>query len=88
MLIPGPNAAQAQTPEQTDETGPQVHVYQGGLGIGEWQIISTEGLANYGNGDLARRAYQVWLNVQTGEIRYLYDAVRNTRCGRLQDQRH
>ena len=74
-VIPGPNAAAA--PTQSDENGPQVHVYQGGLGIDEWHIISTEGLANYGNGDLGRRAYQVWLNYQTGEIRYLYDAVRS-----------
>ncbi len=74
FISPGPSAASA--PDAVQEFGSQVHVYRGGLGINEWYIISTEGRAQYGNNDFARRAYQVWLNLQTGEIRYLYDAVR------------
>jgi hypothetical protein len=74
-ISPGPRAA--ASPEQT-ETGYQVHVYAGGLVDDQWFIISTEGTALYGPGDTARRAYQVWLNMQTGEIRYLYDAVRSS----------
>lgn len=75
-----PSAA-AAAPAAVSELGPQVHVYQGGLGIDEWHIISTEGMANYGGGDLGWRAYQVWLNFQTGEIRYLYDTVRPSDAG-------
>lgn len=76
---PGPRAAAA--PQATNESGPQVHVYHGGLVDDQWYIISTEGQANYGGSDLARRAYQIWLNVQSGEIRYLYDAVRSSDAG-------
>lgn len=72
-IDPGPRAV-VVSPAAIAETGYQVHVYHGG--VGEWYVISTEGQANYGNGDLARRAYQAWLNLQTGEIRYLYDQVR------------
>ncbi len=80
-IDPGPRTADEMTtalPQEVSETGPQVHVYHGGLVDDQWYIISTEGQGYYGGSDVARRAYQVWLNVQTGEIRYLYDAVRNT----------
>jgi hypothetical protein len=57
--------------------GPQVWVYTANLGIDEWHIISTQGTALYGPGDTGYRAYQVWLNLQTGEIRFQYDDLRN-----------
>ncbi len=56
--------------------GTQVHVFTGNLGIDEWHIISTQGVADYGNGDTACRAYQAWLNFQTGEIRFQYLQLR------------
>ncbi|MCX7853943.1 MAG: Ig-like domain-containing protein [Caldilineales bacterium] len=63
--------------QQPAQYGPQVHVYTAGLGINEWYIISTQGMASYGSGDQAPRAYQVWLNFRTGEIRFQYYRVRN-----------
>jgi hypothetical protein len=57
--------------------GPQVRVYTANFGINEWHIISTQGTAWYGGNDYAPRAYQVWLNFQTGEIRFQYNKVRN-----------
>lgn len=59
----------------TEEIGPQVHVYTANFAF-EWIIISTEGIANYNNTDFVYRGYQVWLNHETGEIRYLYNTVR------------
>jgi hypothetical protein len=76
-IFPGPNVV-AAAPSTVDETGPQVHVYHGGLIDDQWYIVSTEGQGNYGGADVARRAYQAWLNMQTGEIRYLYDQVRSS----------
>jgi|GEM_PF-1971402 len=76
-LAAAPNAGDAVAPASVAEFGPQVHVYTAGLGINDWYIISTQGIANYGGGGTAYRAYQVWLNFQTGEIRYLYDRLRN-----------
>ena len=46
----------------------------------EWFIISTQGIADYDPNpqgfDFDYRAYQTWLNYETGEIRFLYDKVR------------
>ena len=64
-------------PASPDENGPQVHVYTANFGLNEWHIISTQGIGLYGPGDTGYRAYQAWLNFQTGEIRFLYDDVRN-----------
>lgn len=75
--IPFPPRATV-APSAVNEYGPQVHVYHGGLVDDQWYIISTEGQGNYGGADVTRRAYQTWLNMQTGEIRYLYDQVRNS----------
>ncbi|MCB9159626.1 MAG: hypothetical protein H6644_07190 [Caldilineaceae bacterium] len=61
----------------TDEYGTQVHLYTANFGIDEWFIISTQGTGYYGVGDYAYRAYQVWLNFQTGEIRFQYGNVRD-----------
>ncbi|MBP6015534.1 MAG: hypothetical protein KA586_02355 [Candidatus Promineofilum sp.] len=55
--------------------GPQVRVYYANFAF-EWIIISTEGQADYGGGDTACRGYQVWLNHQTGEIRFVYHTLR------------
>ena len=74
--IPFPPRVVAASPDETQQYGYQVRVYTGGLD--DWYIISTDGDADYGNGDIARRAYQVWLNFATGEIRYLYDRVRSS----------
>ncbi len=52
--------------------GPHVCVYTANLGF-EWHIVSTQGLDQ----DNVYRAYQVWLNTKTGEIRYQYEHVRN-----------
>jgi hypothetical protein len=51
--------------------GPQVCVFQANFGF-EWHIISVQGYASDG----VYRAYQVWLNTNTGEIRYQFDRVR------------
>jgi hypothetical protein len=75
-VYPPPRAAPADA-AQPAQDGPQVNVYTAGLGIDEWYIISTQGTADYGSGGVAPRAYQVWLNFQTGEIRFLYHLVRN-----------
>lgn len=56
----------------TDLYNEQVCVFSGNLGS-EWHIISTQGYASDG----VYRAYQIWLNTNTGEIRYEYDHVRN-----------
>jgi len=53
----------------------QVRVYTAKYNS-EWTIITTSGLANYGNGDTACRSYQVWLNHVTGEIRFQYVNLR------------
>ena len=50
--------------------GPQVCVFQANLGF-EWHIISVQGYDSTGR----YRAYQVWLNTNTGEIRYQYDRL-------------
>lgn len=42
----------------------------------DWIILSTEGVADYGSGPTACRRYQVWLNTKTGEIRFLYGALK------------
>ena len=73
-----PNTATVVAPASPAiEYGPQVHVYTAGLGINDWYIISTQGTALYSGGSSGYRAYQVWLNFQTGEIRYLYNSLRN-----------
>ncbi|HMN28408.1 MAG TPA: hypothetical protein PKE45_09665, partial [Caldilineaceae bacterium] len=74
---PAVAAASADTPQSPQEYGYQVHVYTANFGINEWVIISTQGIGYYGGNDNAPRAYQVWLNTQTGEIRYQYQRVRN-----------
>ena len=50
--------------------GPQVCVFQANLGF-EWHIISIQGYDSTGR----YRAYQVWLNTNTGEIRFQYGNV-------------
>ncbi|MEZ4709824.1 MAG: VWA domain-containing protein [Caldilineaceae bacterium] len=54
----------------TDIYGPQVCVWSANLGF-EWHIISVQGV------DQANRyrAYQIWFNTNTGEIRYQYDRL-------------
>ena len=73
--IPYPPNYQPDSTDSTDEYGPQVHVYTANYAF-EWIIISTEGIANYNNTDFVYRGFQIWLNHQTGEIRYLYNTVR------------
>ena len=67
-----------------DETGPQVHVYTVRFDF-QWFIISTQGIADYDPNpqglDFDYRAYQTWLNYETGEIRFLYDKVRTDAAG-------
>ncbi|HRQ13209.1 MAG TPA: hypothetical protein PK205_07880 [Promineifilum sp.] len=58
-----------------DTWGPQVRVYYANFAF-EWMILSTEGWANYGSGSTGCRAYQVWLNHKTGEIRFQYALLR------------
>ena len=76
-IEPGPRAAEEQIDD--DETGPQVHIYTVNFAF-EWFIISTQGIADYDPAqqgfDFDYRAYQTWLNYETGEIRFLYDKVR------------
>ena len=50
--------------------GPQVCVFQANLGF-EWHIISIQGYDSTGR----YRAYQVWLNTNSGEIRFQYGNV-------------
>ncbi len=50
--------------------GPQVCVFQANLGF-EWHIISIQGYDSTGR----YRAYQVWLNTNTGEMRFQYGNV-------------
>ncbi len=52
--------------------GPQVCVFQANFNF-EWQILSVQGYALDG----VYRAYQVWLNTNTGEIRFQYDRLRS-----------
>ena len=73
--VPEPPHRPADGPASATEYGPQVHVYTANYGF-EWIIISTEGIADYGPGDTAYRGYQTWLNYKTGEIRFLYNQVR------------
>jgi hypothetical protein len=73
---PSPANAQLAPCGIPDHYGSQVHVFTGNLGIDEWHIISTQGVANYGGADTACRAYQAWLNFQTGEIRFQYLQLR------------
>ena len=81
VYVPKPPAiAPAEPAEATacglpDTWGPQVRLYYANFGF-EWMILSTEGWANYGNGDTGCRAYQVWLNHKTGEIRFQYHTLR------------
>ncbi|MEZ4657475.1 MAG: choice-of-anchor X domain-containing protein [Caldilineaceae bacterium] len=54
----------------THDYGPQVCAFTANLGF-EWHIISIQGI------DTAQRyrAFQIWLNTNTGEIRYQYDRL-------------
>ena len=76
-------AAQAATTDEPQEItqvyGPQVWVYYGNYQ--EWYVISTEGVGYYSGNGTAPRAYQVWLNMQTGEVRYLYNQINNEDSG-------
>ena len=82
-IAPGPRSPEGLSPAD-DETGPQVHVYTVNF-ASEWFIISTQGIADYDPNpqgfDFDYRAYQTWLNYETGEIRFLYDKVRNDAAG-------
>ncbi len=78
VYVPKPPAiqpAQATACGLPDTWGPQVHLYYANFAF-EWMILSTEGWANYGNGDTACRGFQVWLNHKTGEIRFQYNLLR------------
>lgn len=81
VYINRPPANQPAQPSQPtacglpDTWGPQVRVYYANFAF-EWIILSTEGWADYGGGDTGCRGYQVWLNHQTGEIRFLYNTLR------------
>lgn len=81
IYVPKPPSLQANAPAEPtacglpNTWGPQVRVYYANYAF-EWMILSTEGWANYGNGDTGCRAYQVWLNHKTGEIRFQYALLR------------
>jgi hypothetical protein len=81
VYVPKPPAIAPAAPAEAtacglpDTWGPQVRLYYANFGF-EWMILSTEGWANYGNGDTGCRAYQVWLNHKTGEIRFQYALLR------------
>ncbi|MBX7251487.1 MAG: hypothetical protein K1X50_05835 [Candidatus Promineofilum sp.] len=74
-FIPFPPNRNDDGPDTPDEYGYQVHVYTANYAF-EWFIISTEGLGYYGPNNVAYRGYQAWLNYQTGEIRLLYNQLR------------
>ena len=67
-----PGLATASCASFVPGPGPLVKAYSAGLGF-EWQIISVQGCDQ----DNVYRAYEVWLNYKTGEIRYEYDRLRN-----------
>jgi hypothetical protein len=67
----GPQAPTAACATFIDDTGYRVKLFQAGLGF-EWDILSVQGCDLQG----VYRAYQVWLNYKTGEIRYQYDRLR------------
>ena len=79
LYIDEPPGIRPELEDSQEEFGPQVHAYRFYNGL--WSIISTLGIANYGAGDTEYRGYQVWLNHQTGEIRFQYDNVRNEAAG-------
>lgn len=73
-----PSADEVNVPASPDACGvnasrDQVKLYTGNLGINEWLILTVYGQANTGQ----CRAYQVWLNQQTGKIIYQYELVTN-----------
>ncbi len=55
--------------------GLQARAYTASVGINEWYVITFQGEANLGGGSTPCRAFQVWLNLQTGEIQYQYQAL-------------
>ena len=73
--IPFPPHRPGEGPASPNEYGYQVHVYTANYGF-EWFIISTEGVAWYPGSGAGYRGYQAWLNYQTGEIRLLYNQLR------------
>jgi hypothetical protein len=74
--IRNPKSEIDPSPNSPTEYGWNVHVYTANFGF-EWIIISTEGIADYGPGNTAYRGYQTWLNYKTGEIRFLYNDLRD-----------
>ncbi len=70
IAIASPDAPQAAC-YFGNNYGQQAKVYTANLGIDEWHIVTTIGEALGGG----CRAYQVWLNEQTGEIRYQYQQL-------------
>ncbi len=69
-----PDAPSSPCYSGANHYGLQARVYTANLGS-DWYIITTQGQANYGGGNTPCRAYQVWLNKVTGEIRYQYLVV-------------
>ena len=73
-----------EAPAAADEDGYQVHAYTTNYAF-QWYIVSTEGIADYNPdpqiGDYDYRGFQVWFNYVTGEIRFLYDKLRNEAGG-------
>lgn len=67
---PDPNCAKLFT--ANPPYGPQVCVFSANFAF-EWHIVSVQGYDATG----VYRAYQIWLNHQTGEIRYQYDRLRS-----------
>ena len=51
----------------------QVKLYRANLGINEWVILTTVGASSFAGTPC--RDFQVWLNVQDGRIRFLYNRV-------------
>ncbi len=70
VAIASPDAPQAACYFGTNY-GQQAKVYTANFGINEWHIVTTVGEALGGG----CRAYQVWLNENTGEIRYQYQQL-------------
>lgn len=57
----------------------QLHLYRGNLGINEWVILTWSGESN--EAGLPCRDFQVWLNLQDGRIRFLYNHVTSATSG-------
>lgn len=76
----GTGPRQSEAPAAAEEDGYQVHAYTTNY-AGQWYIVSTEGIADYNPdpqiGEYDYRGFQVWFNYVSGEIRFLYNKLRN-----------